>query len=208
MFFMKKGIRSWKSWELAGVMALCVCFCTGLWAQRTQSALSDGLVRLHIVANSDRPDDQAAKLRLRDEILDILTPALEGAESRGEAVEILEGLLPRIEALGDLRVSLTEERFPTRDYTDFSLPAGHYLALRVVMGEGQGHNWWCVLYPPLCTEALVRQSQETFASLSEEEKALVTRSDEGYVLKFRIVELWEQLVQAVEGQEEKVASPE
>ncbi len=189
-------------------MALCVCFCTGLWAQRTQRALSDGLVRLHIVANSDRPDDQAAKLRLRDEILDILTPALEGAESRGEAVEILEGLLPRIEALGDLRVSLTEERFPTRDYTDFSLPAGDYLALRVVMGEGQGHNWWCVLYPPLCTEALVRQSQETFASLSEEEKALVTRSDEGYVLKFRIVELWEQLVQAVEGQEEKVASPE
>ncbi len=204
---MQKWMKHWKSWELAGVMALCVCFCTGLWAQRTQSELAGGLVRLHIVANSDSAEDQAAKLCLRDEILAILTPALAEAGNREEAEDILRGLIPSVEALGELRVSLTWERFPTRDYTGFSLPAGEYLALRVVMGEGQGYNWWCVLYPPLCTEALARPSQETFGALDEEQKALVTQSDEGYVLKFRMIELWEQLVSLVDGQA-KVASPE
>ncbi len=204
---MQKLMKHWKSWELAGVMALCICFCTGLWAQRTQSELADGLVRLHIVANSDSAEDQAAKLCLRDKLLAILTPALAEAESREEAENILRGLIPSVEALGELRVSLIWERFPTRDYTGFSLPAGEYLALRVVMGDGQGHNWWCVLYPPLCTEALARPSQETFGALDEAQKALVTQSDEGYALKFRIVELWEQLVSLVNGQA-KVASPE
>lgn len=207
MFFMRRILKSWKSWELAGVMALCVFFCAGLWAEREQTRLSDALVRLHIVANSDSAADQAAKLRLRDEILEILTPALSAAQSRGEVVDIIYDLLPELEALGDVRVSLARENFPTREYATFSLPAGEYLALRVVMGAGEGHNWWCVLYPPLCTEALVSETQDAFGMLGDGQKALVTQSDEGYVLKFRVVELWEKLVQAVEGQA-KVASPE
>lgn len=204
---MHKSLKPFKSWEIAGVAALCICFCAGLWAQRTQNRLSEALVRLHIVANSDSAADQAAKLRLRDAILERLAPALEGAESREEAVDIIENLMPEIEALSHGRVTLTEESFPTRDYAGFSLPAGEYLALRVVMGEGKGHNWWCVLYPPLCTQALAKGSQDAFAALGDEQKALVTRADEGYVLKFRVVELWQALVQAVDGQA-KVASPE
>lgn len=204
---MYKALKSWKTWEIAGVMALCICFCAGLWAQRTQNGLSESLVRLHIVANSDSAADQSAKLRLRDAILEMLAPALEGAQSREEAVDIIERLIPEIEALSHGRVTLEQESFPTREYASFSLPAGEYLALRVVMGEGRGHNWWCVLYPPLCTEALANSSQDAFAALDDEEKALVTGADEGYVLKFRIVELWQALVQAVDGQA-KVASPE
>lgn len=188
-------------------MALCVFFCAGLWAERTQSELSGALVRLHIVAASDSAADQAAKLRLRDAILEILTPALAAAESREEAVDIIYALQPEIEALGDVRVSLARERFPTREYATFSLPAGEYLALRVVMGAGEGHNWWCVLYPPLCTEALVSETQSAFEALDDGQKALVTQSDEGYVLRFRVVELWEKLVQTLDGQA-KVASPE
>lgn len=203
---MKRVLRSWKAWELAGVMALGVFFCAGLWAEREQTRLADTLVRLHIVAPSDSAADQAAKLRLRDAILACLTPALEGAESREEAVDIIQDIMPRIEAMGNLRVSLEREAFPTRDYADFSLPAGEYLALRVVMGEGQGRNWWCVLYPPLCTEALVSESQEAFGALDETQKALVTRSDEGYVLKFRVMEFWAKLAQWVD--QAKVASPE
>lgn len=203
---MRKILRMWKSWELALVAALCLCFCAGLWAEREQSALSGALVRLHIVAASDSAADQAAKLCLRDEILALLTPALKSAESREEAVDIIQGLLPELEALGDVRVSLENERFPTREYATFSLPAGEYLALRVVMGEGEGRNWWCVVYPPLCTEALAGETQSAFGMLDEGQKALVTQSDEGYVLKFRVVELWEKLVQWAG--HAKVASPE
>lgn len=187
-------------------MALCICFCAGLWAAREQTALSGALVRLHVVANSDSVADQAAKLRMRDAVLEILAPALERAKSRDEAVDIITERLPDIEALGDVSVSLERERFPTRDYATFSLPSGEYLALRVVMGEGEGHNWWCVLYPPLCTEALASETQEAFGALNDEQIALVTRSDEGYVLKFRVVECWERLVQWVD--QAKVASPE
>lgn len=206
MFFMQRIFKSWKHWEIALVAALCIFFCTGLWAEREQQELSGALVRLHIVANSDSAADQAAKLRLRDEILALLTPALEGARSREEAVDIITNLVPRIEALGELDVRLEDEPFPTREYATFSLPAGDYLALRVVMGEGQGHNWWCVLYPPLCTEVLVSESQAAFGALGDAQKALVTQSDEGYVLKFRVVELWERLVQWAD--QAKVASPE
>lgn len=182
-----------KGWELALMLALCLTFVTGLWAQGTQAELSAKLVRLHVVANSDSPEDQAAKLLLRDEIVALLAPALAEADSREEALAVIEARRPAIEALGDVTVSLQTEHFPTRDYASFSLPAGDYLALRVVMGEGAGQNWWCVLFPPLCTEALAAPSQETFGLLSEDEKALVTQSDEGYELKFRIVEFWGDL---------------
>lgn len=185
--------QTFKPWELALMLALCLAFVTGLWAQGTQAELSSKLVRLHVVANSDSPEDQAAKLRLRDDIVALLAPALAEAKTRAEALAIVEAHRPAIEALGDVTVSLQTEHFPTRDYKSFSLPAGEYLALRVVMGEGAGQNWWCVLFPPLCTEALASTSQETFGLLDEDEKALVTRSDEGYELKFRIVELWGEL---------------
>ena len=186
-------MQKWRSWELALMLALCVTFLSGLWAGNTQEALAGKLVRLHVVANSDSPEDQAAKLRLRDEITAILAPALAEAATREEALAVIEAQHPALEALGDVTVTLTTEHFPTRDYVNFSLPAGDYLALRVVMGEGAGQNWWCVLFPPLCTEALASSSQETFGLLTEEEKALVTQSDEGYELKFRILELWDGL---------------
>ena len=84
--------------------------------------------------------------------------------------------------------------FPTREYEDFTLPAGEYLALRVVLGEGEGHNWWCVVFPPLCAETTSSLSQTAMAAgLTEEEVALITESD-GYQLKFKAGELWEKVM--------------
>lgn len=182
-----------KAWELALMLALCITFLSGLWAQSAGERLGSKILRLHVVANSDSPADQAAKLQLRDEILALLAPVLADAATQQEALALVETQLPELEALGDLQISLKTEHFPTRDYENFSLPAGNYISLRVVMGEGQGQNWWCVLFPPLCTEALAQTGQEAFGPLTEEEKALVTQSDEGYVLKFRILELWDAL---------------
>ena len=173
--------------------ALCLFFLTGAWAARTQRELAGGLVRRHVIANSDAEADQAAKLAMRDRVLDILAPALEGCGSQDEAVDIILKHQAELEALGDVRVTLDREYYPTRDYDNFSLPAGEYLSLRVVMGAGQGHNWWCVVFPPLCTEALAAPAEDVFQPLGSNGEALVTRDGTGYVLRFRLLEWWGEL---------------
>ena len=91
---------------------------------------------------------------------------------------------------------LERAEFPEKDYDGFSLPAGEYLALRVVIGEGQGRNWWCVVFPPLCTAAASDLSRTALgAGLTEDDLSLITGDGDGYVLRFRSLELWERLRQ-------------
>lgn len=188
-----------RPWELALLMALCVTFAAGMWADRTQSALSDQIVRLHVVANSDSAADQAEKLQLRDRVLALLTPLLADCTSRDDAVNIILEHQPELEALGDVSVQLDTEYFPTRRYSTFSLPAGEYTALRVTMGDGAGQNWWCVVFPPLCTEALAEnETSDAFLSLDEQSADLIAGSSREYDLRFRIVDWWGQLREALE----------
>ena len=182
-----------RPWELALLGALIVTLCAGLWARKTQTALSGELIRLHVVASSDSREDQAAKLAMRDRVLAVVTPLLRDCGSRQEAEAVLRQNLYRLEALGDVRVTLEREYYPTRDYDTFSLPAGEYLSLRVIMGRGAGHNWWCVVYPALCTEVLTEDTEDAFLRLDGEQTALITRADEEYVIKFRLVEWWGEL---------------
>ena len=92
-------------------------------------------------------------------------------------------------------MSLGEERYPTRDYAGFTLPAGRYRSLRVVLGEGQGHNWWCVVFPPLCLAAAEKEAMQPV--MNPEDYALITR-EEGWEIRFRIVELWGELLNSLE----------
>ena len=119
------------------------------------------VLRLHIPANSDSEYDQAVKLKVRDYILEEYGAQLSGCGSREEAVEAVRRLLPDIEkscceylsqqgADYGARTELTEMYFTTREYENVTLPAGDYLALRITLGSGEGHNWWCVMFPPLC----------------------------------------------------------
>lgn len=119
------------------------------------------VLRLHIPANSDSEYDQAVKLKVRDYILEEYGAQLSGCVSREEAVEEVRCLLPDIEkscceylsqqgADYGARAELTEMYFTTREYENVTLPAGDYLALRITLGSGEGHNWWCVMFPPLC----------------------------------------------------------
>lgn len=119
------------------------------------------VLRLHIPANSDSEYDQAVKLKVRDYILEKYGAQLSGCGSREEAVEEVRRLLPDIEkscceylsqqgADYGARAELTEMYFTTREYENVTLPAGDYLALRITLGSGEGHNWWCVMFPPLC----------------------------------------------------------
>lgn len=192
----------WKTWELALLIALCVTALSGLWAQRKQTEIAGQLVRLHVLAVDDSNREQTVKLQVRDRVLETLQPALAGVENREEAVTILENRLPEIQTAaktvaGDraVHVTLSEEYYPTRVYDGFSLPAGQYTSLRVVLGEGQGHNWWCVVYPPLCTASCAEMEDAALrGGMDKEDVQLITEGD-GYMLKFRAVELWERLRQ-------------
>ena len=190
-----------KRWELALLMALCITLCTAAWAQSEQSQLAGALVRLHVIANSDSAEDQAEKLQMRDKVLAVLSPALKNCASRDDAVDIILSCIPRLEALGDVSVTLREEYYPARDYATFSLPAGRYLSLRVTMGAGAGENWWCVVFPPLCTEALAEEDADAFLALDEGQLSLITQDTEGYDLRFRVVDWWGQLTAALGGKD-------
>lgn len=188
-------LRRWESALLIGLA------CAMLWASALgaeQDALADQVVRLHVVANSDSESDQALKLQVRDAVLAEATPALTGLD-RQEALETLEARLPDLadaaaKVVGEegydypVTVSLQEERFPTKRYEDFALPAGEYTALRVQIGSGGGHNWWCVVFPPLCMGSV-----EETAQLDDRDRALVTGETEGYIVKFKAIEIWENL---------------
>ena len=198
---MKRAAR----WEWALLIALLVSFAWGTWADWTQQQLSDKVLRLHVLANYDSEADQALKRKVRDSVLETASAILADCPDRETAEQRLSAALPEIEDAARARIAaeggkqtvtaeLRPTVFPTREYEDFSLPAGEYLALRVVLGEGEGHNWWCVVFPPLCAETTSSFSQTAMAAgLTEEEVALITESD-GYQLKFKAVELWEKLM--------------
>ena len=198
---MKRAAR----WKWALLIAILISFAWGTWADRTQQQLSDKVLRLHVLANSDSEADQALKRKVRDSVLETASAILADCPDRETAEQRLSAALPEIEDAARARIAaeggkqtvtaeLRPTVFPTREYEDFTLPAGEYLALRVVLGEGEGHNWWCVVFPPLCAETTSSLSQTAMAAgLTEEEVALITESD-GYQLKFKAVELWEKLM--------------
>lgn len=189
-----------KTWETALLLSLCITLFTGAWAGSRQSQLSQKLIRLHVVAVSDDEREQEIKLDVRDAVLDYLTPLLADIPDAKTAGEIIEENLSGVECAAlsrsqgrQVTVSLGPEEFPTRHYESFSLPAGEYESLRVTLGDGEGHNWWCVVFPPLCVEAAGPGSEQAQAVLSDDDAALITCEDEGYVLKFRVLELWGEL---------------
>lgn len=143
-------------------------------ARPSASTWASQVVRLHVLANSDSAADQALKLQVRDAILEEMPDLFQGAESQGQALQIVKAHLPLIEAIAtkviqgagyDYSVHATTGRFdfPDRAYGDVDLPAGTYEALRVEIGAAKGANWWCVLFPPLCfkdwTSGIVREAK-------------------------------------------------
>ncbi len=195
-------------WELALLLGLCAALLWGAWSDQQQQDLSRKMIRLHVIAHSDSAEDQALKLQVRDAVLDYTTDVLQRSEDMAAAQEELQSELPRIESIARAAVkaegydyavtaSLGQTEFPLKEYDGFSLPAGEYTALRLVIGEGEGQNWWCVVFPPLCTAAACEFEETALAAgLTEEDLSLITES-EGYVLKFRAMELWQQLRQRI-----------
>ena len=191
--------------EILLMLTAALLLTSGAVALHTQSELADKVVRLHVLANSDSEEDQALKLKVRDVVLERATAILQESPDRREAESRLRGELLELERIAaaeivaegydyPVTVELENTEFPTKAYDGFTLPAGEYLALRVIIGEGKGRNWWCVVFPPLCTAASADVPASALAAgFSEEEVRLITEEDRGYVLKFKAVEWCETL---------------
>ena len=203
MFFMDRKL---KRWELALLCGVLMAVLWGAWAGQEQAQLAGQVIRLHVLANSDTQADQELKLAVRDRVLEQAEGLYPQNATLEQARAILEDNLDALAAAGQQVVDeagkdypvtarLEECWFPTKEYGDFALPAGEYTALRVVIGEGAGQNWWCVAFPPLCLGAATESVDDATAAglFTEDQAGLMTRENEGYVLKFKSLELLGEL---------------
>ena len=181
------------------LVLLMVTMMLALFPTDAEAKIYEDTIRLHILANSDLENDQALKLEIRDRILLKYGDILSDANSLGEAKEITEELLEeiRIDAeswlkeLGytySVKATLTEEWYETREYESFTLPCGYYTSLRIIIGEGEGKNWWCVMYPPLCMDIASENApaDDGIIDYSKEELTLIKSGK--YNVKFKILE--------------------
>ena len=190
VFFMEKSRI--KAWELALLLALCFCLCEASVEAGRRSGLSEGIIRLHVIADSDDDAAQELKMRVRDAALPEIYAAMENAESAAEAESALragrDAILAAAESAAEgenVELLLGRERYGYRETEDYALPAGEYTSLRIIIGEGAGHNWWGVIFPQL--EA-VGEYGPASALPWEKEKALILE-DEGLEIRFYLLEL-------------------
>ena len=191
---------------LSLLLFLYTTICAFSYAQSVLPDIADSVFRLHVIANSDSDEDQNLKYKVRDNLLEYMNDICKNCTTKQEAINLVEKnkdtfkqiALDTIKQNGytyDVNINIGNFEFPTKQYGDISLPAGFYDALRIEIGEAKGHNWWCVMFPPLCfvdiTSGVVPEdSKESLEnSLSEEEFALISnQSDSQIQFKFKLLE--------------------
>lgn len=203
----------YKRWKGRLLLFLAVFFAAVLFFSQAAAAgrIKDKVLRLHVIANSDSEEDQALKLKVRDQILATLKPLLENAEDRSSSEAIVRAHLSEVEAAAretawqekpgeNVHAELTNTRFPEKTYGDCTFPAGNYDALRITIGEAKGKNWWCVLFPSLCFVDTVHgvvpeESKELLKNvLTEEEyESLFTPGKSEYKVRWKAAEIWQSL---------------
>lgn len=177
------------------VLVLCLLMICSVFLlnplKSTNANVNEKLLRFHVVANSDSESDQAVKLKVRDAILEKMGPVLSVSKDRNESIDIMKGRIWEIEKIANeilaregkkyrAKAEVGEFAFPIKSYGDITLPAGQYTALKVVLGNGDGKNWWCVMFPPLCfvdiTKGLTSDitDEELKKILNEEEIESIT----------------------------------
>ena len=200
--FQKRGRRCFVIATLFALLAVLGIF-TYL-PVHGEEKIYDSVIRLHVLANSDSEEDQALKLRVRDTVLSLTEEHMTSCDDREEARARLEALLPMLTEAAEatlreagcddtVRIELSEEDYPTRNYESFCFPSGRYLSLRVMIGEAAGQNFWCVLFPPLCLSAAASKEEveEEFIAvgLSREQYAIITETgQQKYRLRFKVLE--------------------
>lgn len=182
--------------------------------EKAPSDYKDKLIRFHVLANSDSEKDQDLKLKVRDEVIKYLQPLLKESSSIQESEEIILNERDNLKEISkniiekngynyDVKVNLEYSKFPAKQYSNIVLPAGEYKSLRIIIGEGEGRNWWCVMFPPLCfvdenNSVIDKETDEKLQDvLTEEEYELIAGENsnkaENRKLKFKIVEIIDKL---------------
>ncbi len=171
-----------------------------------EEKLYSDVIRLHVIAESDSDEDQAVKLSVRDAVLEFVSDKMETAVTYDDAYALLSDMTDEIEEVASKRaaekghpvkaaVVFDREEYPVRYYDSYSLPAGEYMSMRIILGEGEGKNWWCVLFPPLCRDSAVKSDsddEERFYAAGftpEEYKIIKKGSGTKYRVRFRILEI-------------------
>ncbi|WP_330647528.1 stage II sporulation protein R [Romboutsia sp.] len=175
----------------------------------------DKLIRFHVIANSDSDEDQNLKLKVRDAIIDYLQPKLLESESIEESESIIKKEYAELEKISkniilengynyDIQVGIDYSEFPTKQYSNVILPAGGYKALRIIIGEGKGKNWWCVMFPPLCfvdeQKGIIDKDTDDKLRevLTEEEYELISQKTSKQMnrvqIKFKIAEIIQNII--------------
>lgn len=192
-------------WILLVLVTACLLY--GGECLLFQQQLAQKTVRLHVLANSDGTEDQRLKLAVRDEILQLAAALTEDCTSAQEAQQCLTAQLDQLTGAAQkvlqsagcphsVTVRLEEETFSTRKYEGFCLPAGNYPALIVGIGAAEGKNWWCVVYPSLCTAAASDTLEEAalLDGYSQGELDCITEEAADYTLRFKTLEWLQKIV--------------
>lgn len=181
------------------------------YTSAVSSDISSSVFRLHVIANSDSDEDQNLKYIVRDKVLEYMNTLVDtNVSSKEETVKIISDNLDNFKNIAqntvyengynyDVNVEIGNFAFPTKNYGDISLPAGYYDALRISIGNADGRNWWCVMFPPLCfvdvSSGIVPEESKTTLedTLSNEEYDLISGSSTQFEFKFKLVELFENI---------------
>lgn len=187
-----------KAIDISVFAALIICIIATVSFENSCKGIRKEILRLHVIANSDEDYDQELKLKVRDAVLLSGKAIFSGSEdiisAEGKIAEktyLLKAAAEEtIENLGydyDVKIELARSYFPTRIYDELTLPAGYYKAVRIVIGEGKGKNWWCIMFPPLCLPAATDNKEVISEYLNDEEMAVVSANPK-YEVRFWLVE--------------------
>jgi len=173
--------------------------------EKLQEGIAENIIRFHVIANSDSNRDQELKLKVKEALVETLSPKLEKTETITGAYTLLEEQLPKIKETAEavlqtngcsypVTVTLNECFFPLKVYGEYTFPPGYYEALRVRIGAAEGQNWWCVMFPPLCfvdeTYAIIDEDtkEQLKHLLTEEEFETLSSEHTNVKIKFKILE--------------------
>lgn len=203
---MRKNIKQYGNLILSLVLLTAVTLLSLTEGFITADTVREECLRLHILAASDSKEDQDVKLLVRDAVLKAGADIFSGSVSSDEAMEKISENKAFLEETANrvlrengfsykAHLTMEKEYFETRQYEDVRLPAGEYNACKITLGDGDGQNWWCVMFPPLCLPAVTKNNEaEVYAVFGENGGNLVTEKN-GYKIKFRIVEIINEFIE-------------
>lgn len=192
------------------LIAIFLFFSIKSYSDAVSFDLSSSVFRLHVIANSDSKEDQDLKLKVRDSLINYMNSLITDDMSKNDIINISRNHLDDFRQIAkhtitkngynyDVNVEIGNYSFPTKSYGDISFPCGNYDALRVKIGDANGQNWWCVMFPPLCfidiTSATVpTESKNTLKeNLSDEDYRLISKSSDSNEVKFKMVEIFNSI---------------